>query len=80
MPITPTGLNALSCLDLDSYLNHATITHWQIWHLLILSSAQEAFANYVNKYFVGTFGTSVESYDQQYLKNTTPAESCKSLL
>uniref|UniRef100_A0ACD5U513 Uncharacterized protein n=1 Tax=Avena sativa TaxID=4498 RepID=A0ACD5U513_AVESA len=35
----------------------------------------EAFAHYVNKYYVGTFGASVASYDQQYLKNTTPAES-----
>ncbi|KAM0839644.1 hypothetical protein ACQ4PT_060176 [Festuca glaucescens] len=35
----------------------------------------EAFAHYVNKYYIGTFGASVASYDQQYLKNTTPAES-----
>ncbi|VAH17273.1 unnamed protein product [Triticum turgidum subsp. durum] len=35
----------------------------------------EAFARYVNDYYVGTFRASVASYDQNYLKNTTPAES-----
>ncbi|XP_048530658.1 probable serine protease EDA2 isoform X1 [Triticum urartu] len=35
----------------------------------------EAFAHYVNDYYVGTFRAPVASYDQNYLKNTTPAES-----
>ena len=38
---------------------------------------QETFASYVKDYYIGKFGASVASYDQQYLKNTTPAESCK---
>uniref|UniRef100_A0A804LXL3 Serine protease EDA2 n=1 Tax=Zea mays TaxID=4577 RepID=A0A804LXL3_MAIZE len=35
----------------------------------------ETFASYVKDYYIGKFGASVASYDQQYLKNTTPAES-----
>ena len=34
---------------------------------------QETFASYVKDYYIGKFGASVASYDQQYLKNTTPA-------
>ncbi|KAG2547910.1 probable serine protease EDA2 [Panicum virgatum] len=33
----------------------------------------ETFASYVKDYYIGKFGASVASYDQQYLKNTTPA-------
>jgi hypothetical protein len=33
---------------------------------------QETFARYVKDYYIGTFGASVASYDQEYLKNTTP--------
>lgn len=42
---------------------------------------QETFASYVKEYYIGKFGASVASYDQQYLKNTTPgaAESGKFL-
>ncbi|KAF0928791.1 hypothetical protein E2562_010667 [Oryza meyeriana var. granulata] len=32
----------------------------------------ETFARYVKDYYIGTFGASVASYDQEYLKNTTP--------
>ncbi|KAF8672166.1 hypothetical protein HU200_049733 [Digitaria exilis] len=32
----------------------------------------ETFASYVKEYYIGKFGASVASYDQQYLKNTTP--------
>ncbi|KAL6905186.1 hypothetical protein ACP4OV_002787 [Aristida adscensionis] len=35
----------------------------------------EAFSHYVKDYYIGKFGASVASYDQQYLKNTSPAES-----
>ncbi|CAN6282506.1 unnamed protein product [Urochloa humidicola] len=33
----------------------------------------ETFSRYVKDYYVGKFGASVASYDQQYLKNTTPS-------
>lgn len=34
----------------------------------------EAYANYVRNYYLGSFGASVRSYDQQHLKNTTVSE------
>lgn len=33
---------------------------------------QEAYASYVKDYYLGQFGASVLTYDQQHLKNTTP--------
>ncbi|KAK8587114.1 hypothetical protein V6N12_021626 [Hibiscus sabdariffa] len=33
-----------------------------------------AYAKYVKEYFAGTFGVSVESYNQKYLKNTSVSE------
>lgn len=36
---------------------------------------QEAYAEYVKDYYIGKFGASIETYDQQYLKNTTPGEN-----
>ncbi|KAJ3690305.1 hypothetical protein LUZ61_019469 [Rhynchospora tenuis] len=35
----------------------------------------EQFARYVKEYYIGTFGVSVSTYDQHYLKNTTPDET-----
>ncbi|KAH9318435.1 hypothetical protein KI387_020204, partial [Taxus chinensis] len=31
----------------------------------------DVYADYVNNYFFGTFGANVETYDQEFLKNTT---------
>jgi hypothetical protein len=50
---------------------------WKISHILTTSIVQGTFARYVKDYYIGKFGSSVASYDQQYLKNTIPAESCK---
>ncbi|KAG6518810.1 hypothetical protein ZIOFF_022291 [Zingiber officinale] len=36
---------------------------------------QEAYAEYVKDYYIGKFGSLIETYDQQYLKNTTPGEN-----
>lgn len=36
---------------------------------------QEAYAAYVKDYYIGKFGSLIETYDQQYLKNTTPGEN-----
>ncbi|XP_074588139.1 putative serine protease EDA2 isoform X2 [Curcuma longa] len=35
----------------------------------------EAYAEYVKDYYIGKFGASIKTYDQQYLKNTTPGEN-----
>ncbi|KAH7686924.1 Prolyl oligopeptidase protein [Dioscorea alata] len=35
----------------------------------------EAYASYVKDYYLGTFGASVKTYDQQYLKNTTVSDA-----
>lgn len=49
--------------------------------LLIISlncfcmNVQETYARYVKEYYIGTFGATVSTYDQQYLKNTTPDET-----
>ena len=32
---------------------------------------QESYAKYVKEYYLGKFGTSVETYNQEHLKNTT---------
>lgn len=39
-------------------------------------NVQETYARYVKEYYIGTFGSTVSTYDQQYLKNTTPDETC----
>lgn len=31
---------------------------------------QNAYATYVKEYYVGSFGANVQTYNQQYLKNT----------
>lgn len=33
---------------------------------------QDAYAKYVKDYYIGTFGTNVQTYSQKHLKNTTP--------
>ena len=35
---------------------------------------QDAYAKYVKDYYIGSFGSSVQTYNQKYLKNTTPGE------
>ncbi|XP_048335895.2 probable serine protease EDA2 [Ziziphus jujuba] len=35
----------------------------------------EAYAKYVKEYYVGTFGSSVQTYNQKHLKNTTLGEN-----
>lgn len=35
---------------------------------------QDAFAKYVKDYYIGSFGTDVQTYNQEHLKNTTPGE------
>ncbi|WOL07568.1 putative serine protease EDA2 [Canna indica] len=35
----------------------------------------EVYAKYVREYYLGSFGVSVQTYDQQHLKNTTPGEN-----
>lgn len=35
---------------------------------------QDAYAKYVKDYYIGTFGSSVQTYNQKNLKNTTPGE------
>nr|CAD1836318.1 unnamed protein product [Ananas comosus var. bracteatus] len=39
----------------------------------------EAYAHFVKDYYIDSFGTSVLSYDQHYLKNTTPNETAARL-
>ncbi|CAL9156152.1 unnamed protein product, partial [Musa hybrid cultivar] len=39
------------------------------------SNLLEVYANYVRNYYLGKFGASLESYDQQHLKNITPGEN-----
>lgn len=40
-------------------------------------NVQETFARYVKEYYIDTFGVSVSTYDQQYLKKATPDETGK---
>ena len=35
---------------------------------------QDAYAKYVKDYYIGSFGTNVQTYNQKHLKNTTPGE------
>lgn len=35
---------------------------------------QEAYAKYVNEYYLGSFGVKVQTYDQKHLKNTAITE------
>lgn len=35
---------------------------------------QDAYAKYVKDYFIGTFGSKVQTYNQKHLKNTTLGE------
>ncbi|XP_072989197.1 probable serine protease EDA2 isoform X1 [Typha latifolia] len=35
----------------------------------------ETYAHFVKDYYLGSFGASLQTYDQQYLKNTTPEET-----
>lgn len=41
---------------------------------------QEAYANYVRDYYLGSFGASVRSYDQQHLKDTSVGEEDGNML
>ncbi|XP_023552952.1 probable serine protease EDA2 isoform X1 [Cucurbita pepo subsp. pepo] len=34
----------------------------------------DAYAKYVKDYYIGSFGTNVQTYNQKHLKNTTPGE------
>ncbi|KAF5200179.1 Serine carboxypeptidase s28 family protein, partial [Thalictrum thalictroides] len=34
----------------------------------------DAYANYVKSYYLGSLGVSLQTYDQEYLKNTTVSE------
>lgn len=36
---------------------------------------QEAYSSYVKDYYLGIFGASVKTYDQQHLKNTTVSDA-----
>lgn len=38
----------------------------------------DAYAKYVKEEYVGNFGASIETYNQQHLKNTTPGEEASS--
>jgi hypothetical protein len=37
----------------------------------------ETYAQYVQDFFIRRWGTTVSSYDQEYLKNTTPDDTSK---
>jgi hypothetical protein len=40
-------------------------------------SLVETYAQYVQDFFIRRWGTTVSSYDQEYLKNTTPDDTSK---
>ena len=35
---------------------------------------QDAYAKYVKEYYLGTYGASIQSYNQKHLKNTAVSE------
>lgn len=45
-----------------------------IFHILVL---QEAYAQFVKDYYIKKMDTPPSSYDQEYLKETTPDDSSK---
>lgn len=69
----------VSSLFITCKLVHTYRLYYQLYQIPQSLNAtyfllQDAFAKYVKDYFIGSFGTNVQTYNQKHLKNTTPGE------